>query len=164
MQWKTAMHTVKGILSGAGVVAGIVAVAKSAALGETLAGYLADATGSGIYQGIQSQTAQAASDAIRAGMVFYDSVRLLLLFGGSAMICFFGLVLADVLKRAPVDVLVDSQGVDTIKRRLARAAAALARRLDPEETTQVVHEQQVLPETPPTIEFATVETAVKEEV
>ena len=162
MNWKTAMHTAKGILSGAGIIAGIVAIARSAAFGRTLADYMASA-GSETYSGIQSQAAQAVSDALGAGMIFYDSVRLLLLFGGVAMICFFGIILADTLTRVPVDVLVDSQGVDTFRRRVAHLAARLARRLDPEGNTEVVHAQEVLPEGErEPLEFATVEAAGSE--
>ena len=159
MNWKTAMHIVKGILSGAGIVGGIAAIARSAAIGRTLAGYLAS-SGPQPYSGIQSQAAQAASDAFGAGMALCDSVRSLLLFGGVAMICFFGIALAEILKQVPVDVLVDSQGVDTLRRRAAHAVSRLARRLDPEQTPEVVHRQEVLPDgdrEPGPIEFATVE-------
>ena len=150
------MQTAKGILAGVGIAAGIAAIARSAAFGKTLAAYLAS-NGPEIYSGIQSQAAQAVSDALGAGLVFYDSVRLLLLFAGIAMICFFGIVLAETLKQLPVDVLVDSQGVDTLRRRAAQVAARLARRLDPEEEV-VVHRQEVLPGTQqPPIEFATAE-------
>jgi hypothetical protein len=162
MNWKTALQTAKGILAGVGIVAGIAAIARSAAFGKTLAGYQAS-NGPEIYSGIQSQAAQAVSDALGAGLVFYDSVRLLLVFIGIAMICFFGIVLAETLKQLPVDVLVDSQGVDTLRRRAAHGAACLARRLDPEEDPQVVHRQEVLPdgEQAP-IEFATVEAVPRE--
>ena len=163
MNWKTAMQVAKGILSGAGVLAGIAAIARSAAFGKALAGYLSS-TGSGTaYNGIQSQAAQAASDALRAGMIFYDSVRYLLLVGGVAMICFFGIVLADTLLQVPVDVLVDSEGVDTLRRRVARLAARLARRLDPEEHAEVIPQQEVLPDGEPPIEFAPAEPQREEE-
>ena len=163
MNWKTAMQTAKGILAGVGIIAGIAAIARSAAFGKTLEGYLAS-NGPEAYSGIQSQAAQAVSDALGAGLIFYDSVRLLLLFAGIAMICFFGIVLAETLKQIPVDVLVDSQGVDTFRRRVAHIIARLARRLDPEEEPPVVHRQEVLPngEQSP-IEFATVETASPEQ-
>lgn len=160
MNWKTAMHTAKGILAVVGIIAGIAAIARSAAFGKTLAGYLA-AYGPEIYSGIQSQAAQAVSDALGAGLVFYDSVRLLLLFGGVAMICFFGVVLAETLKQVPVDVLVDSQGMDTLRRRVAHGAAKLARRLDPEEV--VVHRQEVLPDgDQDAIEFVPADTVQQE--
>ena len=156
------MQTVKGILAGVGIVAGIAAIARSAALGKTLAAYLTS-TGPEIYSGIQSQASRAVSDALGAGMVFYDSVRYLLLFGGVAMICIFGIILAETLKQAPVDVLVDSQGMDTFRRRVAHAAARLARRLDPEADPQVVHRQDVLPDGEQVpIKFATVETMARE--
>lgn len=162
MNWKTAMQIVKGVLSGVGIVAGFAAIANSAALGKTLERYLAS-TGPEIYSGIQSQAAQAVTDSLKAGMVFYDSVRLLLLFGGIAMICFFGITLAETLKRVPVDVLVDSQSVDTLRRRAAHAAGRIARRLDPEETPRVVHRQEVLPDGDQApIEFATVEAVSRE--
>ena len=163
MNWKTAMQTAKGILAGIGIIAGIAAIARSAAFGETLARYLAS-NGPEVYSGIQSQAAQAVSDALGAGLVFYDSVRLLLLFAGIAMICFFGIILAETLKQLPVDVLVDSQGMDSFRRQMAHAADRLARRLDPEDEPQVVHRQEVLPngeESP--IEFATVETVSREQ-
>ena len=164
MNWKTAMHWVRGILAGVGVIAGVAAIARSSAFGRTLADYLTK-TPAESYSGIQSQTAQAVSDALGAGMIFYDSVRLLLLFGGIAMICFFGIVLAETLKGVPVDVLVDSQGVDTLRRRAAQLVSRLARRLDPEESTQVVHHQEGLPDgEPETIEFAAVEPSQKEEM
>lgn len=163
MNWKTAMHTAKGILSGVGIIAGIAAIARSAAFGRTLADYMVSA-GSETYNGIRSQAAQTVSDALGAGMVFYDSVRLLLLFGGVAMICFFGIILADTLTHAPVDVLVDSQGVDTFRRRVAHLAARVARRLDPEGNTEVVHAQEVLPEGEgEALEFASVEVPGTEE-
>lgn len=162
MNWKTAMQAVKGIFSGVGIIAGIAAIARSAAFGKALAGYLAS-VGPETYSGIQSQAAQAVSDALGAGMIFYDSVRLLLLFTGIAMICFFGILLADTLKQAPVDVLVDSDGMDTLRRRASHAASRLARRLDPEEEPQVVHRQEVLPDgDQEPIEFATVETETRE--
>ena len=146
MNWKTAMQAAKGILSGAGVLAGIAAIARSAAFGKALAGYLSS-TGSGTaYNGIQSQAAQAASDALGAGMIFYDSVRYLLLFGGVAMICFFGIVLAD-----------------TLRRRVARLAARLARRLDPEEHAEVIPQQEVLPDGESPIEFTPAEPQREEE-
>ncbi len=164
MNWKTAMQGARGILAGVGVVAGIAAIARSAALGRTLAENVTNSSPE-TYSGIQSQAAQAISDALGAGMVFYDSVRLLLLFGGIAMICFFGIVLAETLKGLPVDVLVDSQGVDTLRRRAAHLASRLARRLDPEESAEVVHRQESLTdgELEP-MEFATVETPQKEEL
>lgn len=163
MNWKTAMQVARGVLSGIGIAAGIAAIASSAHFGKVLAGYLSS-SGPEVYSGIQSQAAQAVSDALGAGMVFYDSVRLLLLFFGIGMICFFGVLLAETLKQVPVDVLVDSQGVDTLRRRVAHAAARLARRLDPEETQQVVHRQEVLPTGEPPMEFETVETPAREEM
>lgn len=162
MNWKTAMQTVKGILAGAGIIAGIAAVARSAAFGKALSGYLAAASPE-TYSGIRSQAAQAASDALSAGMVFYESARFLLLFFGIAMICFFGIVLAETLKQVPVDVLVDSQGVDSLRRRAAHLAARLSRRLDPEGNPEVVHQQEVLPNGEPPIEFAAADPAGKEE-
>jgi hypothetical protein len=164
MNWKTAMQVVRGIFSGVGIIAGIAAIARSAAFGETLARYQAAAAGPELYSGIQSQAAQAVSDALGAGLVFYDSVRLLLLFGGIAMICLFGILLAETMKGIPVDVLVDSQGMDTFRRRAAHAASRLASRLDPEEEPRVVHRQEILPDGDrDPIEFATVETAPREE-
>ena len=79
------------------------------------------------------------------------------------MICFFGIVLADTLLQAPVDVLVDSEGVDTLRRRVARLAARLARRLDPEEHAEVIPQQEVLPDGEPPIEFAPAEPQREEE-
>ena len=164
MNWKTAMQVARGILSGVGMAAGVAAIASSARFGKILAGYLAS-SGPETYSGIQSQAAQAVSDALGAGMVFYDSVRLLLLFFGIGMICFFGVLLAETLKQVPVDVLVDSQGVDTLRRRVAHAAARLARRLDPQEVPEVVRQQEVLPDGEQSaIEFVTAEPPQKEEL
>ena len=163
MRWKTALSWVKGVLSAVGVIAGIAAIARSSAFGRELAGYLSNSGSPQPYQGIQSQAAQEASDLVQANLVFFDSVRMILLFGGLAMICFFGIILAEELKKLPVDVLVDTRGVDGLKRRTARAAERLARRLDPDEPPQVVRTQEVLPEAA-SLEFATVETAEPEEV
>ena len=164
MNWKTAMQWIKGILSGAGVVAGIAAIASSVSFGRTLADYLVGSA-PGTYGGIQSQEAQALSDALGAGLIFYDSFRLLLLCAGIAMLCFFGIVLVDTLRQAPVDVLVDSEGVDTLRRRAAHAAARLARRLDPEGNAAVVHEQEVLPGGErESLEFTVVKEAPQEEL
>ena len=91
-------------------------------------------------------------------MVFYDSVRALLLFLGIGMICFFGILLADTLKSAPVDVLVDSPGVDTFRRRLSHSVGRLARRLDPDAADEVVSTQDELPQGEAPIEFVTAET------
>lgn len=157
MNWKTAMQGLRGLLAGAGVVAGIAAVARSASLSRTLAGYLPQTQG---LNGIRSQAAQAASDALEAGLVFYDSVRLLLLFLGVAMICAFGILLADSLRQLPVDVLVDSRGVDTLRRRLARLASRLARRLDPEEERR----PQELPSEGRTIDLSAIEVSPAETV
>ncbi len=157
MNWKTSMQMLKGILSGAGVIAGIAAISRSASFGKALSGYLTN-TSPDKYSGIPNQAVQAASDALGAGMVFYDSVRTLLLFLGIGMICFFGILLADTLKGAPVDVLVDSPGVDTLRRRMAHAFGRLSRKLDPEGTTEVVHRQEELPQAEAPLEFISVET------
>ena len=156
MNWKTAMQTLKGILSGIGIIAGIAAIVSSASFGRALSGYLANGTPDK-YSGIPNQAVQAASDALGAGMVFYDSVRALLLFLGIAMICFFGILLADTLKSAPVDVLVDSPEVDTFRRRLAHSVGRLARRLDPDASDEVVSRQEELPQAEAPIEFVTSE-------
>ena len=156
MSWKTAMHVLKGILSGVGIITGIAAIASSAAFGRTLSGYLASGTPDK-YSGIPNQAVQAASDALGAGMVFYDSVRALLLFLGIGMICFFGILLADTLKSAPVDVLVDSPGVDTFRRRLAHSFGRLAHRLDPDAADEIVSSQEELPQAEVPIEFVTAE-------
>lgn len=158
MNWKTAMQTLKGILSGVGIIAGIGAIATSASFGRTLSGYLANGSPDK-YSGIPNQAVQAASDALGAGMVFYDSVRVLLMFLGIGMICFFGILLADTLKSAPVDVLVDSPGVDTFRRRLAHAVGRLAHRLDPDAADEVVSHQEELPQADIPIEFVTAEAS-----
>ena len=156
MNWKTSMQVLKGILSGVGIIAGVAAIVSSASFGHTLSGYLANGTPDK-YSGIPNQAVQAASDALGAGMVFYDSVRALLLFLGIGMICFFGILLADTLKSAPVDVLVDSPGVDTFRRRLAHSFGRLAHRLDPDAAEEVVSQQEELPLGEAPIEFVTAE-------
>ena len=156
MNWKTAMQVLKGILSGIGIIAGIAAIASSAAFGRTLSSYLANGTPDK-YSGIPNQAVQAATDALGAGMVFYDSVRALLLFLGIGMICFFGILLAETLKSAPVDVLVDSPEVDTFRRRLAHSVGRLAHRLDPDAAEEVVSQQEELPLGEAPIEFVTAE-------
>ena len=167
MSWRTMMQLIRGILSGAGVIAGIAAVSCSSALGKRLAAFM-DSGGDGAYGGIQSQAAQTASDQLQASLIFFDGARMLLLFGGVAMICLFGLILAGELRKLPVDVLVDSRGVeevkDTLRRRVAAAAARLAGRLDPERNARVVHRQEVLPEAPAPLDLSGVETAEAEPV
>ena len=74
------------------------------------------------------------------------------------MICFFGILLADTLKSAPVDVLVDSPGVDTFRRRLAHSFGRLAHRLDPDSADEVVSTQEELPQADAPIEFVTAES------
>ena len=163
MRWKTTLSWLKGILSGAGVIAGVAAAARSSALGRELSGFLAGGESAHPYQGIQSQASQTASDLLQVNLIFCDSVRMILLFGGIAMACLFGILLMEELKKLPVDVLVDCGGMDGLRRRVAGAAERLSRRLDPERNAPVVHAQEILPEAA-SLEFATVEAAEPEEV